>query len=88
MVAGCSEGMHGRQLCSSDEGGGSRAARVVGREFCPLASTQGAAAGAVARVRRAAIGRFVDSVMAAWLSARAETKLGIKKLPNLATVTH
>ena len=37
----------------------------VCREFCPLASTQGAAAGAVVRVRRAAIGRFVDSVMAA-----------------------
>ena len=42
MVAGCSEGMHGRQLCSSDEGGGSRAARVVGREFCLLVSTRGA----------------------------------------------
>ena len=41
-----------------------RGARVC-REFCPLASRQGAAAGAVVRERRAAIGRFVDSVMAA-----------------------
>ena len=60
----------------------------VCREFCPLASTQGAAAGAVVRVRRAAIGRFVDSVMAAWLSARAQTKLGIEKIAGPSDVTY
>ena len=32
------------------------------------------------RVRRAAIKRFVDGVMAAWQGARAETKLGIEKI--------
>ena len=32
------------------------------------------------RVRRAAIKRFFDGVMAAWQGARAQTKLGIEKI--------
>ena len=88
MVAGCSEGMHGRQFCFYVDAA-ARGARHTGVSgVLPSASRQGAAAGAVARVRRAAIGRFVDSVMAAWLSARAKQNLESKKLPDLATVTH
>ena len=56
----------------------------VCREFCPLASTQGAAAGAVVRVRRAAIGRFVDSVMAACVAQRGAPKMESKKFGGLA----
>ena len=40
------------------------------------------------RVRRAAIKRFFDGVLAALQGARAQTKLGMKKLPDLATVTY
>ena len=80
MVAGCSEGIHWLAACFLGRRA-VRAARHTGVSgVLPLASTRGAAAGAVACVRRAAIGRFVDSVMAAWLRARDETKLGIEKI--------
>ena len=40
------------------------------------------------RVRRAAIKRFFDGVMAAWQGARAETKLGIEKIAGPSDVTY
>ena len=86
MVAGCSEGMHGRQLCSSDEGGGSRAARVVGREFCPLASTQGAAAGAVFAYDAQQLGALSTALWQPGLVPVPKQNLESKKFAELAAL--
>ena len=80
MVAVVSVGIHGWQFCSFYRAAARGRGTQVCREFCPLASTQGAAAGAVARVRRAAIGRFVDSVMAACVACVGAPKNGIEKI--------
>ncbi len=54
------------------------------REFCPLVSTKRSRAGAVVASDVAAIGRFFDGVMAAWVSPVPKQNLESKKLIGLA----
>ena len=84
MVAGCSEGMHGRQLCSSDEGGGSRGTGG-GSGVLPSGVHTRSEAGAVVSVRRAAVERFFDGLMAAPGVPQRKSNFEPKKLSTLAS---
>ena len=79
MAAVVSVGIHGWQFVLSRRVGSRGAAHRCVGSFA-LASTQGSAAGAVVRERRAAIGRFVDSVMAACVACVGAPKNGIEKI--------
>ena len=72
----------------SERAGGSRGAAQVCREFCPLASTQGAAAGAVIAYDAQQLAASSTALWQRGLRPVPKQNLESKKLPNLATVTH